>query len=94
MVFASFTNTTLKVTAMISDDDLSAVRHKMRNLSDEEIDAIAEKAAEKAAQRVIEDVTSRIYMEVGKTVLSKLLWMVGALVVGLIIWGTSTGWLK
>lgn len=66
----------------------------MRNLSDEEIDAIAEKAAEKAAKHVVEELTSRIYMEVGKTVLGKLLWMAGAIVVGVVIWGTSAGWLK
>lgn len=78
----------------LSDEDMNEVRQKMRNLSDEEINSIAEKAAERAAHKVIEDFTSRIYMEVGKTILSKLLWMVGALVVGLIIWGTSTGWLK
>ncbi len=50
----------------------------MNNLSDEQIDAIAEKAAEKA----VEKMTSYIYREVGKSVVSKLFYIVGALVIG------------
>jgi len=47
-------------------------------LTDEQIDAIAEAAAEKAFQK--------IYAQVGKSVLTKLAWMAGAAVVGLFMW--------
>ena len=47
-------------------------------LTDAQIDEIAEKAAERAFQK--------IYQNVGKSVLTKLTWMVGAAVIGLFMW--------
>ena len=47
-------------------------------LTDEQIEHIAERAAEVAFQK--------IYQEVGKSVLTKLAWMAGAAVIGLFIW--------
>lgn len=47
-------------------------------LTDDQIDAIAEKAARKALQIV--------YAEVGQSVLKKLAWLVGLVVVGLALW--------
>lgn len=47
-------------------------------LTDEQIELIAERAAEVAFQKV--------YQEVGKTVLTKLAWLVGAAVIGLAMW--------
>lgn len=47
-------------------------------LTDNQIEQIAERAAEVAFQKV--------YQEVGKTVLTKLAWLVGAAVVGLALW--------
>ena len=47
-------------------------------LTDEQIEAIAERAAEVAFEK--------IYKEVGKTVLTRLAWMAGAAVVGLFMW--------
>lgn len=47
------------------------------NLTDAQIDAIAEKAAERAFEK--------IYQQVGKSVLTKLAWFVGAAVVGLVM---------
>ena len=52
-------------------------------LTDAQIDAIAEKAAERAFQK--------IYQNVGKSVLTKLTWMVGAAVVGLFMWLGNNG---
>jgi hypothetical protein len=52
-------------------------------LSDVQIDAIAEKAAEKAF--------NKIYAEVGKSVLTKLAWLTGAAVIGLFIWLGGNG---
>lgn len=47
-------------------------------LTDEQIEAIAERAAEVAF--------NKIYLEVGKSVLKKLAWMAGAATVGLVMW--------
>lgn len=52
-------------------------------LSEEEMDAIAERAARKALEIV--------YAEVGKSVLNKLAWFVGLVIVGLLIWLTGKG---
>jgi len=47
-------------------------------LTEEQIDHIAERAAERALEIV--------YAEVGKNVLKKLAWLVGAVIVGLALW--------
>ena len=52
-------------------------------LTDAQINEIAEKAAERAFQK--------IYQNVGKSVLTKLTWMVGAAVVGIFMWVGSNG---
>lgn len=48
------------------------------SLTDEQIEAIAERAAEVALNKV--------YTEVGKTVLKKLAWLTGVAVLGLFMW--------
>lgn len=57
------------------------------NLSEEQIEMIAEKAAEKA----IEKLTSHVYQEVGKSVVSKLFYIVGACALGIWLWLKSKG---
>jgi len=52
-------------------------------LTDEQIEAIAERAAEVALNKV--------YTEVGKNVLKKLAWLTGAAVLGLAMWLSSHG---
>ena len=47
-------------------------------LTDEQIEDIAEKAAEKA----IEKLTGDVYKAVGKSVVQKLVWILGAITVG------------
>lgn len=47
-------------------------------LTDAEIDAIAERAAKKALQSV--------YAEVGRSVLKKIAWLAGVVVLGLAMW--------
>lgn len=47
-------------------------------LTDEQIEAIAERAAEVALNKV--------YTEVGKSVLKKLAWLTGVAVLGLFMW--------
>ena len=49
-------------------------------LTDEQMEIIAERAAEKAL--------AKVYTEVGKSVITKILWLVGALVLG---WAAATG---
>ena len=57
------------------------------NLTEDQIELIAEKAAEKA----IEKLTSHVYQEVGKSVVSKLFYIVGACAIGLYLWLKSKG---
>lgn len=52
-------------------------------LTDAQIEAIAERAAEVALNKV--------YTEVGKNVLKKLAWLTGAAVIGLAMWLTNHG---
>ena len=52
-------------------------------LTDEQIDAIAERAAEVAF--------NRIYQEVGRSVVKKIFWIVGAGALGVMIWLSGTG---
>lgn len=49
----------------------------MIRLSDDQIDEIAEKAAEKAVAKM----TAMVYQEVGKGVINKLLWVAGVIAV-------------
>ena len=54
------------------------MREPFAGLTDAEIDSIAERAAKKALQSV--------YAEVGQSVLRKLAWLTGAVVLGLFVW--------
>ena len=56
-------------------------------LDDSELEKIAERAAEKA----IEKLTNHVYQEVGKSVISKFVYVVGACSVGLYLWLKSKG---
>lgn len=47
-------------------------------LTDEQIEEIAEKAAEKAIERL----TGEVYKAVGKSVIEKAIWIIGAISVG------------
>jgi hypothetical protein len=59
-------------------------------LTDEQIEEIAERAAKKA----VEQMTNQIYMEVGKGVVKKALYLLGALIVGAGIWAKAKGWIS
>lgn len=65
-------------------------RRKSPILSEEQIEEIAERAAEKA----VEKMTNQIYLEVGKGVVKKALYMLGALVVGAGLWAKAKGWIS
>jgi diaminopimelate decarboxylase len=49
-------------------------------LTDEQMERLAEKAAEKAL--------AKVYTEVGRSIVTKFLWLVGAAFLG---WATATG---
>lgn len=59
-------------------------------LTDEQIEEIAERAAKKA----VEQMTNQIYMEVGKGVVKKALYLLGAIIVGAGIWAKAKGWIS
>ena len=56
-------------------------------LDDSELEKIAERAAEKAIKKL----TNHVYQEVGKSVISKFVYIVGACSVGLYLWMKSKG---
>lgn len=55
-------------------------------LSPSQIEAIAERAAEVALQRV--------YTQIGKSVISKFMWLVGAAALAVAAWLNGSGWLR
>lgn len=59
-------------------------------LSEEQIEEIAERAADKA----VEKMTNRIYLEVGRGVVKKALLLIGAFVVGAGLWAKAKGWIS
>lgn len=56
-------------------------------LDESELEKIAERAAEKA----VEKLTNHVYQEVGKSVISKFVYIVGACSVYLYLWMKSKG---
>lgn len=61
-------------------------RRQFPQLSDEQIERIAERAAEVALEKV--------YTSIGKSVVSKFLWMVGAATLAVAAWLNGSGHLK
>lgn len=59
-------------------------------LTEEQIEHIAEKAANKA----IEKITHQLYEEIGRRLVSKLLTGVGVVTVVFLGWLASQGWIK
>ena len=60
------------------------------NLADAQIELIAQRAATKA----IEQMTTNAYAAIGKGVVTRFLWIVGVLTVGLFFLGAKQGWIK
>jgi hypothetical protein len=57
-------------------------------LSPEDMDKLAEKAADKA----VEKMTDVIYKTVGKSVISKVIWIFGVAGTVFMLWLNNTGW--
>lgn len=58
-----------------------------RQLTEDDIDEIAEKAAERAIQKM----TAHVYQEVGRSLISRFLWLVGAVFIGFAAWLHTKG---
>lgn len=65
-------------------------RRKSHNLTDDQLEQIAARAAEIAIERM----TSEVYQTVGKTVITKLAYSVGVACVGFTLFAASKGWVK
>lgn len=65
-------------------------RRTQTHISDEQIEEIAEKAAEKA----IEMMTAGVYQSIGKSVVNKALWLIGALSLGAWLWAKKNGYIQ
>ena len=59
----------------------------MASITDEEIELIAEKAAEKAVAKM----TTMVYREVGRTIVHRFFWIVGLSAVGLYVYLQQRG---
>lgn len=69
-------------------DEAACGRREQCPLTDE---AYIEEIAEKAAEKAIEKLTAHVYQEVGKSVVSKALYIIGAASIGLYLWLKSKG---
>ena len=78
-------NSTIYMTERAEMSEIDPAAHA--SLSDAEMEIVAEKAAEKAIQKL----TSHVYEEVGRSVVSKLFYIVGAGAVGLYLWAKHQG---
>lgn len=70
--------------------DQEPERRHVVSLTDEQIEAIAEKAAQKAMAKL----TNQFYQEVGKGVVSKFIWVMGVLAVAVYVWAQKEGYIK
>jgi len=59
-------------------------------LTDEQIERIAERAAEKAVTKL----TDHVYREVGKSIVQKFIYIVGVTAVAFFLWAQSKGLIK
>lgn len=55
---------------------------------------VLERIAEKAAERAIEKLTTQIYLEIGKGLVRKMAYILGASALGLFLWLKSNGFIK
>ncbi len=59
-------------------------------MTDTEMDQLAEKAADKAVAKI----TANFYQEIGESVVKKVTFLIGVIVVGLYVFGQQHGWWK
>lgn len=71
-------------------DDPSPERRATITLTAEQLEQIAEAAADKAVAKI----TDHVYRQVGKGILTKFVWIVGGLGTALYLWLGSKGLIK
>lgn len=71
----------------MTEDEIERRRGDDHPLTEAQIEAIAEKAAIKAMEKI----TAHIYQNVGKSVVEKTFWIVGAVSIMLYFWLSSKG---
>ena len=76
--------------AIDKEEFSSCPRYDKHELSDDQIEDIAERAATRAVSKV----KGEFYEEVGKGVMSKLYWLVGIILVGAYAWMVAHGFIK
>lgn len=64
--------------------------HMPAQLTEEQVDAIAERAAKKAVELMTRDA----YAAVGRSVVQKALWVIGVLAVAAYVWASQHGLIK
>jgi hypothetical protein len=79
-----------KADAELDESFSQCPRYDKHELSDEQIEEIAERAAKKA----IEMAKTEFYTDVGHTVINKFYWLVGIVVAGSFLWLNSKGFIK
>jgi hypothetical protein len=57
-------------------------------------DDALEDIAEKAADRAIAKMTATVYQEVGRSVIGKMIYLAGALVIGSYLWARGKGYVQ
>lgn len=82
--------TTLEQELMQVEVHDPAERRHTITLTADQLDAIAEAAADKAVSKI----TDNVYKQVGKGILNKLIWLLGAFGTGVYLWMASKGLVK
>lgn len=75
---------------MTDDSYTGPERRKTPLLTEDQIEHIAERAAEKAVKQL----TDTAYREIGRTVVQKLFYAVGVMAAAAYLYAQSKGWLK
>lgn len=74
----------------LNESFMQCPRFDKHELTDDQIEEIAERAAKKA----IVFARDEFYQDVGQTIVSKFKWLVGAIVVGVFVWLAQHGVIK
>lgn len=74
---------------MTADTYNGPERRKAPHLSEEQLDELAERAA----NRAVEKMTAHVYQTVGQSVVKRFLTIIGALTIAFIIWAEKHNWL-
>jgi len=79
-----------KEDADIDESFSQCPRYDKHELSDDQIEEIAERAAKKAIGMARDE----FYQDVGETIVGKFKWLVGAIAVGIFVWLAQHGIIK